>query len=293
MRSPPSAVVFDAERAPLVAAPAERLGITQIAFDADAAAGESAPLVERDAADPAVILFTSGTSGVSKGAVLTHGSIGAAARNAAEALGFRAERRRPRRRAVLARPRPVDRPVATLATGGAVAVVPRFDPVETLALWSRRGRRCCSAFPTMCIALCDAARSAPALPPLRLAHVGGAPRAGRGDPRLRGDVRRRRLRGLRADGDLRDRDDLPHGRAAEGGLGRPPARGHRAEDRHARRRRRRGRRGRRGAVPRLERDPAATGGRSRASRPTAGSRPATSATSTTTATCSSSTGSRT
>ena len=29
--------------------------------------------------------------------------------------------------------------------------------------------------PTMCIALCDAARSAPALPPLRLAHVGGAP----------------------------------------------------------------------------------------------------------------------
>ena len=170
-----SAVVFDAERAPLVAGPSERLGITQIAFDAEAAAGESAPLVERDSADPAVILFTSGTSGVSKGAVLTHGSIGAAARNAADALAFGPAD-------VVLGAAPFSHVlgqstglIATLATGGAVAVVPRFDPVETLGLMVATGTTVLLGVPTMCIALCDAARSAPALPPLRLAHVGGAP----------------------------------------------------------------------------------------------------------------------
>ncbi len=171
-----SAVIFDAERAPLVTAePSERLAITQVAFDAEAAAGESAPLVERDPADPAVILFTSGTSGVSKGAVLTHGSIGAAARNAADALAFGPAD-------VVLGAAPFSHVlgqttclIATLSTGGAVAVVSRFDPVETLELMVETGTTVLLGVPTMCIALCDAARSAPALPPLRLAHVGGAP----------------------------------------------------------------------------------------------------------------------
>ena len=170
-----SAVIFDADRAALVTPTAERLGVKQIAFDADAPAEATPAPVERDAGDPAVILFTSGTSGVSKGALLTHGSIGAAARNAAEALAFGPED-------VVLGAAPFSHVlgqstglIATLATGGTVAVVPRFDPVETLGLMVATGTTVLLGVPTMCIALCDAARSAPALPPLRLAHLGGAP----------------------------------------------------------------------------------------------------------------------
>ena len=48
--------------------------------------------------------------------------------------------------------------IATLATGGAVAVVPRFDPVETLGLMVATGTTVLLGVPTMCIALCEAAR---------------------------------------------------------------------------------------------------------------------------------------
>ena len=133
------------------------------------------PLVERSASDPAVILFTSGTSGVSKGAVLTHGGIRAAAANAAEALGFGPQD-------VVLGAAPFSHVlgqstglVATLATGGAVAVVSRFDPGDTLAFMARTGTTVLLGVPTMCVALCGAARSADRLPPLRIAHVGGAP----------------------------------------------------------------------------------------------------------------------
>jgi long-chain acyl-CoA synthetase len=129
----------------------------------------------RAGADPAVILFTSGTSGVSKGAVLTHGSIGAAAANAASALGFGPGD-------VVLGAAPFSHVlgqstglIATLSAGGALALVPRFDPVDTLALMTESGTTILLGVPTMCIALCEAARSARALPPLRLAHIGGAP----------------------------------------------------------------------------------------------------------------------
>ena len=168
-----------------------------------------------------MILFTSGTSGVSKGAVLTHGGIRAAAANAAEALGFGPQRRGARRGAVLARARPVDGPRRDARDGrrgrGRLALRScrdarvhgphRDDGAARRPDDVRRPLRRRALAPI-------------ALPPLRRRARRRRPAPGRGDPGLRGDVRRRRLRGLRAHGDLRHRDDLPAGPAAEGGLGR-------------------------------------------------------------------------
>jgi long-chain acyl-CoA synthetase len=144
-----------------------------------AADGARAPApaepVPRDPSDPAVLLFTSGTSVVSKGAVLTHGSIRAAARNAAEAFDFGPGD-------VVLGAAPLSHVlgqstglIATLATGGTLVLVERFDAVETLELMTRTGTTVLLGVPTMCIALCEAARERGSLPPLRLAHVGGAP----------------------------------------------------------------------------------------------------------------------
>jgi long-chain acyl-CoA synthetase len=135
----------------------------------------SAPLAGRSPRDPAVILFTSGTSGVSKGAVLTHGGIRAAAANAVEALGFGPTD-------VVLGAAPFSHVlgqstalVATLSTGGTVAVVSRFEPAATLEFMARTRTTVLLGVPTMCVALSEAAAAAAPLPPLRLAHVGGAP----------------------------------------------------------------------------------------------------------------------
>ena len=116
-----------------------------------------APLV----AIPAVILFTSGTSGVSKGAVLTHGGIRAAAANAAEALGFGPRRRRARRGAVLARARTVDGARRDPRDAAARSrVVGRFDPARDARVrWPRPARRSCSASRRCASPSASAARS--------------------------------------------------------------------------------------------------------------------------------------
>jgi long-chain acyl-CoA synthetase len=137
--------------------------------------GEGLELVERADADPAAILFTSGTSGRAKGAVLTHGGIRAAARYAAEAMAFGPDD-------VVLGAAPFTHVlgqstglVSTFLAGAAVAVVPRFQPDETLALMTATRTTILLGVPTMCIALSQAARSATDLPPVRIAHVGGAP----------------------------------------------------------------------------------------------------------------------
>jgi long-chain acyl-CoA synthetase len=126
------------------------------------------------AEEPAAILFTSGTSGVPKGAVLTHGSVAAAAASVADALSLGPED-------VVLGAAPFSHVlglstgiVATLSRGGAVAVERRFDAERTLARMVETGTTILLGVPTMCIALCEAARSASELPPIRIAHVGGA-----------------------------------------------------------------------------------------------------------------------
>ena len=130
--------------------------------------------IEREGTDPAVILFTSGTAGRPKGAVLTHGSILAAARNAGRALALTHDD-------VVLGAAPFAHVlgqstglVSSFLAGAAVAVVERFEATQTLAEMTRTQTTILLGVPTMCIALCQAARSADSLPPLRIAHVGGA-----------------------------------------------------------------------------------------------------------------------
>jgi long-chain acyl-CoA synthetase len=169
---------------PLLAAPEveQRLAASgaSLLVDEPLAAGEPVAGVARvSGGDAAVILFTSGTSGRPKGAILTHGGLRAAAAAAADALRFSP-------RDVVLGAAPFSHVLgqstgllSTLLAGGAVAVVQRFEPEGTLATMTATGTTILLGVPTMCIALCQeargrVARTARALPPIRIAHVGGA-----------------------------------------------------------------------------------------------------------------------
>jgi long-chain acyl-CoA synthetase len=145
----------------------------------EAQAAEPVPLLERDAADVAVLMFTSGTAGLPRAAVLTHGNVLA---NIAQVQAH------PGRTigagdvtlGVLPLFHVFGLTVnlcVTFAAGASLVLVPRFVPPETLALCERTGVTILAGAPPMFAAMCaaPAADGANPLASVRLALSGAAP----------------------------------------------------------------------------------------------------------------------
>jgi long-chain acyl-CoA synthetase len=167
--------------AALVVAPsgAEQLAGLDVARADPAEAGSArlaADVCERDAGEPAVLLYTSGTTGRPKGAELTHGGLRATtAFLAGPLLQLSADD-------VVLGAAPFSHIFGlagvlnpAVATGACIALLPRFDADAALALMLRESAEVFLGVPSMCIALLRAAEAGAAVPKLRVAHVGGAP----------------------------------------------------------------------------------------------------------------------
>jgi fatty-acyl-CoA synthase len=144
-------------------------------WDSFCASGNGARLPEVDPASPAQILYTSGTTGRPKAAVLTHRGLTNNARLAAEAIGMRAGE-------ALVNPMPLFHvaggglltlgPVQTLGTH---VIMPRFDPGLVLELIETYRAACIGGVPTMLTALLGyPGRTRRDLSCLRYALSGGA-----------------------------------------------------------------------------------------------------------------------
>ncbi len=137
--------------------------------------GDEEPLPEVNTASPAQILYTSGTTGRPKAAVLTHRGLTNNARLAAEAIGLRAGD-------VLVNPMPYFHvagcgliTLGLVQTLGTHVVMARFDPGRALELTERYRGTVIGGVPTMLTALLAAAARAPRdLSSLRIALSGGA-----------------------------------------------------------------------------------------------------------------------
>ncbi|MGW3068633.1 long-chain-fatty-acid--CoA ligase [Streptomyces sp. NPDC001130] len=161
-------------------AAAEALGVQVITlgeeFDKLAADAEPLPsYVTRTADDPAVIFYTSGTTGVPKGAVLSHFNIVMNATvNAFDANDIRADDI-----ALGALPlfHAFGQTVSLNSTwraGATLVLLPRFDAARAIELMVREGVNTFHGVPTMYVGLAAAAAEAAALPDLRVCVSGGA-----------------------------------------------------------------------------------------------------------------------
>jgi long-chain acyl-CoA synthetase len=143
----------------------------------DALAAEPEPAREaREPLDPAVVFYTSGTTGRPKGAVLTHFNLVMNAfTNAFTANHIVADD-------VMFGCLPLfhtfGQTVAlngTFLVGGTLILQPRFDPAQALALMDEHGVTAFLGVPTMYMALLAAAQAGGPRPRLRLCVSGGAP----------------------------------------------------------------------------------------------------------------------
>ncbi len=174
--------VTDSGAALLVApAGADQLAGLQVAIADPTEVRSAAPaggVAERDAGEPAVLLYTSGTTGRPKGAELTHGGLRAtAAFLAGPLLQLSADD-------VVLGAAPFSHVFGlagvlnpAITAGACIALMPRFDAEAALALMQRESAEVFLGVPSMCIALLRAADAGGAVPKLRVAHVGGAPLA--------------------------------------------------------------------------------------------------------------------
>ncbi|MFE6632356.1 long-chain fatty acid--CoA ligase [Streptomyces rochei] len=141
-------------------------------------AADAEPLpsyVTRDADDPAVVFYTSGTTGVPKGAVLSHFNL---VMNAT-VNAFDANDIRPDDVALGALPlfHAFGQTVSLNSTwraGATLVLLPRFDAARAIELMVREKVNTFHGVPTMFVALAAAAADADALPDLRVCVSGGA-----------------------------------------------------------------------------------------------------------------------
>jgi len=137
--------------------------------------GDGGPLPEVDPASPAQILYTSGTTGRPKAAVLTHRGLTNNARLAAAAIGLRAGD-------VMVNPMPYFHvaggdmiTLGLVQTLGTQVVMPRFDPALMLELTEKHRGTVIGGVPTMLTALlAHPSRAERDLSSLRIALSGGA-----------------------------------------------------------------------------------------------------------------------
>lgn len=188
--APPSLLIHDAALAAVARAiRAERGSIAAgfASFDEPAAdelglaasaneAAEPVPVVELTASDPWVICYTGGSTGLPKGAILTHGSILANAVNTVTSWGLG-----PSDVAILNAPLFHVGGISVLTTplvlgGGTSIVCDGFDAGEVLDLCARGGVTTFFGVPTMFLAILEHPRFATTdLSRLRLVISGGAP----------------------------------------------------------------------------------------------------------------------
>ncbi|MEV7192722.1 long-chain fatty acid--CoA ligase [Streptomyces sp. NPDC093510] len=164
------------------AAAAEATGVRMLRLGADgeleALARTTEPLATyatRDADDPAVVFYTSGTTGVPKGAVLSHFNL---VMNAT-VNAFDANDIRPDDTALGALPlfHAFGQTVSMNSTwraGATLVLLPRFDAARAIELMVAEGVNTFHGVPTMYVGLVAAAEAAEQLPELRICISGGA-----------------------------------------------------------------------------------------------------------------------